>query len=115
MKNKIAIVLISVIFGLGLTNNSFAQSQKFAYEIIIDRDAFSSFGGKNYISLTIFLNNYTDETLYYQGTGCYNLLFKLKRNSYFHLATDICKNPVYSKIALPAHRSQKMQVYLTMD
>jgi hypothetical protein len=115
MKNKITIILISILFAISISNNLFAQSQKSAYEIIIDRDGFSSFGGKNYIFLTIFLNNNTNDTLYYQGADCDNLLFDLKHNSYFHLGTDVCKNFAYSKIALPAHRSQKMEVYLTMD
>jgi hypothetical protein len=115
MKNKFTIFLIAIIFAVSLASDSFAQSQKYPFEIIIDRDGFSSFDGKNYISITIFLNNNTNEILYYQGSDCYNVLFALKHNPYFHLTTDMCKNMVYSKKVLPPHRSQKMQIFLTMD
>src|ERR1700761_8893358 len=115
MKNKFLRFLILIIFATTLASDSFAQSQKPPYEIIIDRDGFSSFNSKNYISITIFLNNNTNETLYYQGSDCYNIIFVLKHNPYFHLATDMCKNLSYSKMILPPHRSQKMQVFLTID
>lgn len=104
------------MLGVGFINISFAQANKVPlYEIIISNDGFSMFDGKSYTYLTIFLNNNSDETFYYQGTDCYNLLFSLKRNSYFHLADDLCNNTVYSKMAVPPHRSQKMQIFLTMD
>lgn len=115
MKKKSSRFLIVIIFAINLANDSFAQSQKSPYEIIIDRDGFSSFNGKNYISITVFLNNNTNKTLYYQGSDCYNMLFVLKHNPYFHLATDMCKNLSYSRMVLPPHRSQKMQVFLTID
>lgn len=115
MENQLKKILIAITFAIALTNSSLAQQQKLPYEIIIDKDGFSSFGGKNYTSITIFLNNNTNETLYYQGSECYNLLFNLKNNPYFHLANDICKDTKHSEIAVPPHRSQKMEAYLTMD
>jgi len=115
MKEKFTVFLIAIIFAASLASDSFAQIQKSNYEIIIDRDGFSSFDGKNYTSITIFLNNNTNEALYYQGSECYNLLFNLKNNPYFHLANDICKDAKHSEILVPPHRSQKMEVYLTMD
>ena len=115
MKKNITIFTIFIVLTMGLANDLLAQTPKSAYEIIIDRDGFSSFGGKSYTSITIFLNNNTDQTLYYQGADCNNLVFDLKHNSYFHLATDVCNTPVYSKMAIPPHRSQKMEIFLTMD
>lgn len=114
MKYKF-IFLIAIILAMASLNNSFAQSKTTPYEIIIDRDGFSSFAGKNYTSITIFLNNNTNQTLYYRGADCYNLLFSLKHSPYFHLATDMCKNTSYTKMVLPPHRSQKMEIFLTMD
>ncbi|HEY9001191.1 MAG TPA: hypothetical protein VIM89_07550 [Mucilaginibacter sp.] len=115
MENQSRKILIAVIFVILLINSSIAQQQKIPYNVIIDRDGFSSFDGKSYTSITIFLNNNTSETLYYKGSDCYNLLFKLKHNPYFHLATDICKDAKNSEITVPPHRSQKMELYLTMD
>ncbi|HTK18255.1 MAG TPA: hypothetical protein VL442_02020 [Mucilaginibacter sp.] len=115
MSSQLTKILIVAIFAIGMMSNSAAQQQSPRYEIIIDKDGFSSFGDKDYTFLTIFLNNDTNETLYYQGSDCSNLLFKLYRNPYFHLAIDICKDAKHSQIAIPPHRSQKMEVYLIMD
>ncbi len=106
-------VSITLILGLCFLNNAFAQKQP--YEIIVDKDGFSSFDGHDYTNITIFLNNNTDETLYFNGTDCYNTFFSLTPNSYFHLADGICKDVNYSKMALPPHRSQKMELYLQTD
>lgn len=115
MKKNLLKISIAVIFTIGILNNSHAQLQKSPYEIIVDRNGFAGFNGKNYIFVTIFLNNNTNETLYYQGTDCYTSLFNLKRNPYFHLAEDICNNTTYSKLVLPQHRSQRMRIFLKRD
>ena len=115
MKRNSTPFLVAIILVMGLANGLFAQSKRSPYEIIINGNGFTSLDGKNYISIKISLNNNTNEILYYQGTDCYNLLFDLKPNSYFHLAKDMCKNNSNSKTALPPHRSQKMQVLLSLD
>lgn len=113
MRKYLKKVLITLVLGLCFLNSSFAQKQP--YEIIVDKDGFSYFKGHDYKNITIFLNNNTDETLYFNGTDCYNTFFSLTPNPYFHLADGICKNANYSKVALPPHRSQKMELYLQTD
>nr|WP_067060257.1 hypothetical protein [Mucilaginibacter sp. L294] len=60
-------------------------------------------------------SNNSNDTLYYQDADCYNLLFSIKSNPYFHLADDVCHQSKYSKTALAPHRAQKMALYLTMS
>ena len=74
MKKNITIFTIFIVLTMGLANDSLAQTPKSPYEIIIDRDGFSAFGGKSYTSITIFLNNNTDQTLYYQVADCNNAI-----------------------------------------
>jgi len=112
-KFKSAIIIIFLI--THFVNITLAQNSKSLYNIIAGRDGFSSFDGKNYISIQVYLNNNSNDTLYYRGADCYNLLFSIKSNPYFHLADDICHQSKYLKIVIAPHRAQKMEMYLTMD
>ena len=112
-KSKSAIIIIFLI--TNFANKTFAQHSKALYSIIADRDGFSSFDGKNYISIQVYLNNNSNDTLYYRGADCYNLLFSIKKNPNFHLANDICNQSKYLKTSLAPHRAQKMALYLIMD
>jgi hypothetical protein len=107
--------IISVICILSLANTALAQHRESLYGIIVYRDGFAGFGEKNYKSIQVYLNNNSNDTLYYRGADCNNLLFSIKSNPWFHLAGDVCDPGKYIKATLPPHRSQKMELYLTMD
>ncbi len=104
-----------MFFIVDISNLALAQNSKSLYNIIAGRDGFASFGGKNYISVQVYLNNNSNDTLYYRGAECDNLLFSIKTNPYFHLADDICHQNKYLKTVIAPHRAQKMELYLTMD
>jgi len=112
MKSKLIIIAVVVI--TSFLNISCRELPNSPYEIILTTNGSYFNGEKMYTSLSVFLNNNTDDVLYYTGAECYNQLFSLKPNPYFHLATDVCKNNRYTKMALPPHRSQKMEIFLTM-
>ncbi|MEO3402545.1 hypothetical protein AAFN85_01485 [Mucilaginibacter sp. CAU 1740] len=112
MKNKL---ILTIILCASSLSTLIAQIKTPPYEIIVANNGFYSTGGINYTFVEIFLNNNSNETLYYRGTDCYNSLFNLEPTPYFHLATDICKSGGYIKTAIPPHRSQKMRLFLTMD
>jgi hypothetical protein len=114
--------LLLMTTSICIANMVLAQDQKSPYQLIIGGEGSTGFGsGSNftsYTTLTIFLNNNTNDTLYYQGyrgSDCDNLLFNLKSNPYFHLADGVCNSTIYSKTALPPHRSQKLELFLTSN
>lgn len=96
-------------------NSALSQRKDTVYNIKIGRNGFASFGGNDYTFIDIYLNNNSNDTLFYQGSDCHNLLFSVNNNPYFHLAYSACKQRSYVKTALPPHRSQKLRSYLTMD
>ncbi|TWI99320.1 hypothetical protein JN11_02637 [Mucilaginibacter frigoritolerans] len=111
---KSAVIVIVLI--TNLINIASAQQPKSLYNIVVDDGGgFASFDGKNYITIQVYLNNNSNDTLYYRGADCYNLLFSMRSNPYFHLANDVCHQSGYLKTVLPPHRSQKMTLYLIMD
>lgn len=115
MKRKIRNIFIGVVFLTTPATIVFAQHEQSRYTLILGRDGFSSFDGKNYTSLEVYLNNNSNDTLYYRGSDCDNLLFSIKGNPYFRLDDKACYQSKFLKTALPPHRSQKMHLYLTMD
>jgi hypothetical protein len=107
--SKYLIVIAAISFAI----TTLAQGHKPLYSVVIGNNGFASFDGKDYISLSIYLNNNTKDTLYYQGAEQDNALFTLDHNSYFHLADETKGRSTYLKAVLPPHRSKKMQILLT--
>lgn len=114
MKKTAKGVVVAVIFMTSFANTALSQHPDTVYNIKIGRDGFASFDGDSYRFIDIYLNNNSNDTLFYAGTECHNLLFSVYSNPYFHLA-DNCKQTTYIKAALPPHRSQKLELYLTKD
>jgi hypothetical protein len=115
MRWKFSCAIIIVFLVINVVSITLAQRPKSLYNIIAGRDGFSSFDGKNYLSIEVYLNNNSNDTLYYRGADCDNLLFSIKGNPYFHLADYNCHQGKYLKAALAPHRARKMELYLTMD
>lgn len=107
--------IITIICFASFVNTALSQHQGTVYNIKIATGGFASFGGNNYTVIDIYLNNNSNDTLFYRGSDCHNLLFSVNNNPYFHLAYSTCKQRSYVKTALPPHRSQKLRSYLTMD
>lgn len=111
-------IISHIVFLLYITISGYpatAQSRTPLYSIVVGRDGFYGTGNKNYTSIEVYLNNNSNDTLMFRSADCSNLLFSLNNNPYFHLAEDFCQQRTYIKAVLPPHRSEKMELYLTMD
>jgi len=115
MREILKSLIITVIITASITNATSAEHRKSTYSLIVGRSGFASIDGKNYLSIEVYLNNYSNDTLYYRGADCDNLLFSVRGKPYFHLAKDVCRQNNHLKAVLPPHRSQKMKLSFTAD
>lgn len=113
-----SLFLILILSYLGLH----AQQKDTTYQLILGGSAETPFENKEWISIETYLNNNSNDTLYYVSNkqvyspyGCANQFFSLVKNPYFHLRPIASNNTAFVKASLPPHRSQKMRLYLTAD
>lgn len=113
MRNKLAI--LAIILVTNILHTALAQKRHSLYNMIVSAYNPTMLNRKNYLSIQIYLNNNSNDTLCYRGAESDNSLFSINRNPYFHLANLARQPKTYLEALIPPHRSQKMELYLTAD